>query len=73
MRKGDLLRKISELPDDVEIVVQKNHPAGGFQLFDFTLWPGGHIGYRGPIIQLTEEIHDSIEAVAKYQKGKNET
>jgi hypothetical protein len=56
MRKDDLLRKISDLPNDAEIVVQKNFPDGGFQLFDFAFWPGGHIGYHGPIIHLTDEV-----------------
>ena len=67
MRKDDMMRRISELPDDAEIVVQKNYADGGFQLFDFCLWPGGHIGYRGPVIHLTDEITEVVEAASKIK------
>lgn len=56
MKVKDLIKELSDLPQDADVVVQQNQKNGYFSLHKFIIQPTGHVGYNGPIIQVGEQI-----------------
>lgn len=61
MKARELIRILSAVDPEKEVVFQRDYRDGGFTLYDICVTESGHIGHSGPILYMSHEFEHEAE------------